>query len=131
MIAPRAESTKIALPSTEAESAALTPALSWLQKIDDEKYDASWSEAAESFRKAVAMPKWAASMESFRKPLGACEGRKLRSIAGQKNPPGAPQGDYVVMIFETNFARKQSAMETVTFERAPDGGWRASGYFIR
>ena len=45
--------------------------------------------------------------------------------------PGAPDGEYVVFQFDTQFERKRAAVETVTPMRDPDGSWRVSGYFIR
>ena len=45
--------------------------------------------------------------------------------------PGAPDGEYVVFQFDTQFERKRAAVETVTPMCDPDGSWRVSGYFIR
>jgi hypothetical protein len=45
--------------------------------------------------------------------------------------PGAPDGEYVVFQFDTQFEHKRAAVETVTPMRDPDGSWRVSGYFIR
>jgi hypothetical protein len=45
--------------------------------------------------------------------------------------PGAPDGEYVVIQFETSFENKKSAIETVTPMIEINGGWRVSGYFIK
>jgi hypothetical protein len=45
--------------------------------------------------------------------------------------PGAPDGDYVVMQFDTRFEHKQAAVETVTFLQEKQGGWKAAGYYIK
>jgi hypothetical protein len=45
--------------------------------------------------------------------------------------PGAPDGDYVVMQFDTRFANKQAAVETVTFMQEKHGTWKAVGYYIK
>jgi hypothetical protein len=47
------------------------------------------------------------------------------------NLPGAPAGQYVVMQFDSSFANKHSAVETVTFMLEEGGQWRAAGYFIK
>jgi hypothetical protein len=70
-------------------------------------------------------------MESFRKPLGDLVSRKLKSAQRATSLPGAPDGEYVVMQFDTSFAAKKTAVETVTFTHEKDGSWRASGYYIR
>jgi hypothetical protein len=45
--------------------------------------------------------------------------------------PGAPDGEYVVIQYESSFEHKQAAVETVTPMLDKDGTWRVSGYFIR
>ena len=44
---------------------------------------------------------------------------------------GAPDGEYVIITFETEFENKKSAIETVTPMMDKDGKWRVSGYFIK
>ncbi|MEW6584469.1 MAG: DUF4019 domain-containing protein, partial [Nitrospirota bacterium] len=44
--------------------------------------------------------------------------------------PGAPDGEYVVIEFETSFENKKSAVETVT-PMMDSGKWRVSGYYIK
>jgi hypothetical protein len=45
--------------------------------------------------------------------------------------PGAPDGQYVVIKFNTWFENKKSAIETVTPKMDKDGMWRVSGYYIK
>jgi len=45
--------------------------------------------------------------------------------------PGAPDGQYVVMQFDTSFTNKKTAVETVTVGPKQDGQWKASGYYIK
>jgi hypothetical protein len=45
--------------------------------------------------------------------------------------PGVPDGEYVVVQFDTSFEKKKTAIETVTPMKEPDGRWRVSGYFIK
>jgi hypothetical protein len=45
--------------------------------------------------------------------------------------PGAPDGEYVVIQYQTTFEHKNSAVETVTPMLDNDGQWRVSGYYIR
>jgi hypothetical protein len=70
-------------------------------------------------------------METFRKPLGDLASRTLKSAQAMTKLPGAPDGQYVVMQFETSFANKKSAIETVTFMLEKDGQWKSAGYFIK
>jgi len=42
-----------------------------------------------------------------------------------------PDGDYVIIQFDTSFENKKSAIETVTPMLDKDGVWRVSGYYIK
>ena len=70
-------------------------------------------------------------MNTFRKPLGDVVSRKLKSAEHMTEMPGAPDGQYVVMQFESSFANKKSAIETITFVSGKDGQWKSAGYFIK
>jgi predicted SnoaL-like aldol condensation-catalyzing enzyme len=115
----------------QTEETATASAQKWLTLIDEGKYSESWDEAAGFFRKAVQKNQWLASMEAFRKPLGALISRKLKSKKYTTSLPGAPDGKYVVIQYETSFEHKKSAIETVTPMLDKDGKWRVSGYYIK
>ena len=70
-------------------------------------------------------------MTTFRKPLGELVSRQLKSAQPMTELPGAADGQYVVMQFETSFANKKSGIETVTFVLEKDGQWKSAGYFIK
>jgi len=57
--------------------------------------------------------------------------RKVKSRQLVDKLPGAPDGKYVVIQYDTVFAGKASAVETVTPMLDRDGTWRVSGYFIK
>lgn len=116
--------------------AAVTPAAtaaaeSWLAGIDAGNYSQCWKEASALFRGGVTEAAWANSMETFRKPLGDVVSRKLSSTRLVKEMPGAPDGQFAVMQFDSSFSGQKSAVETVTFLLEKDGQWRAAGYFIK
>jgi len=70
-------------------------------------------------------------MQSVRKPLGKTLNRALKNSRYRINLPGAPEGEYVVIQFETSFENKKSAIETITPTLDKEGKWRVSGYFIK
>jgi hypothetical protein len=115
------------LPEKEVAAAAKA----WLAGIDAGNYAQSWKESAMFFRKAITENGWSAALAASRKPLGEMKSRKLLDAKSAKSLPGAPDGEYVVMQFETSFAAKDKAVETVTFMKESDGTWKAAGYFIR
>ncbi len=103
----------------------------WLALVDSGKYAESWQEAAQYFKNAVTKDQWGSAMHSTREPLGKAVSRKLRSANYATALPGAPDGEYVVIQYDSSFEHKQSAVETVTPMLDKDGKWRVSGYFIK
>jgi serine/threonine protein kinase len=113
------------------DKAAMAAAETWLAGIDAGHYADSWKEAAQFFQSSITEASWSAALTSVRKPLSEIKSRKLHSAKSVKSLPGAPDGEYVVMQFNTSFAAKEKAVETVTFLKDPNGTWKAVGYFIR
>ena len=77
------------------------------------------------------MDEWEQQVGGVRDPLGAVVSRKLKDAHYTTTLPGAPDGEYVVLEYNTSFAHKKSAIETVTPMLDKDGDWRVSGYFIK
>lgn len=127
--------TFLAVPSfagnTQKEKAALAAAEQWLGLVDAEKYAESWGNAALIFRRAVNQEQWEQSLDGVRKPLGRLLKRNVKAKSYKTSLPGAPDGEYVVIQFETSFERKKAAIETVTPMKETDGAWRVSGYYIK
>jgi hypothetical protein len=113
------------------EAAAEKSANAWLALVDEGDYEESWDDAAQFFKNAITKEKWAATVRGVRGPLGKLVSRKVKSRQYAETLPGAPDGEYVVIQYQTSFANKKSAIETVTPMLDPDGAWRVSGYFIR
>ena len=70
------------------------------------------------------------AVSSARSPLGPVRSRRLKSATATTSLPGAPDGHYVVLQFDTVFERKAAAVETV-IPMLDEGMWRVSGYFVR
>ncbi len=115
----------------DKENAAAAAAEDWLAKVDAGRYAVTWDEAAAYFKNAVSRDQWTQSLQAVRTPLGGLLSRKVKSKTYTTTLPGAPDGEYVVIQFETSFENKASAIETVTPMMDPDGRWRVSGYFIK
>ena len=122
---------QLALADSAKIQRAETVALSWLKLVDDGEYAASWDDAAAYFKKAVTKKQWKQSLNAVRKPLGTTLSRKVKSATYATSLPGAPDGEYVVIQFNTSFQNKRSAVETVTPMLEKDGKWRVSGYYIK
>lgn len=112
---------------TDAKAAATA----WLAQLDAGQYPASWTSSASAFRAAVSQDQWQQAAQQVRTPLGAVTTRTVKSAQFARTLPNAPEGEYVVIQYDTTFANKAGAVETVTPMREKDGSWKVSGYFVR
>ena len=106
-------------------------ARSWLASVDSGRYGDSWEDAAALFKQTIPKLRWETTVQSVREPLGVVVGRKIRAMNYARVLPGAPEGEYVVIQFDTRFENRPLSVETVTPMREKDGSWKVSGYFIR
>jgi hypothetical protein len=113
------------------EDLAQAAAESWLKLSDAGDGAATWEQAAKLFKGVVTKEQWTQALAGVRPPLGKVVSRKLTSRQYSEKLPGAPDGKYVVIQYETVFEKKPSAVETITPMLDPDGVWRVSGYLIR
>ena len=115
----------------DKNEAAKKSAESWLAVVDKGDYAASYDEAASIFKLAITKEDWLQKVRAARGPLGKMISRKLKLMQYETTLPGAPDGEYVVIQYDTSFENKRSAVETITPTLDKDGQWRVSGYFIR
>ena len=113
------------------EQLAQQSAESWLALVDAGKYAESWQEASQLFKAAVTVEQWNNALRASRDPFGKVLSRKVKSATYTKTLPGAPDGEYVVIKYESSFEHKQAAVETVTPMMDKDGKWSVSGYYIK
>lgn len=106
-------------------------AKAWLALTDAGEYSRSWEQAADLFRAAITKTQWEEAVRAARSPLGSLRARQLKSAVFTRTLPGAPNGAYIVIQYETRFEHRAAAMETVTPLREKDGSWKVAGYFIR
>jgi len=116
-----------AAPAKPSQVTAVTPtpddrAREWLVLVDDKNYPQSWSQAAKAFQGRQKADVWAKDADTLRAPLGAVASRGLKSIDLTRN-------NVAVIRYDTAFARKAAAVETVTlaFE---NGSWAVSDYSV-
>ena len=113
-----------------ANEQAAPSGVAWLKLIDSAKYADSWREASTYFRSRVPEKQWVTTVQTVRAPLGALVSRKQRSVTFTTTMPGSPDGNYGVIVFDTSYQNKASAMEQLTV-MAEGEKWRVAGYFIR
>ena len=110
---------------------AQTAAHTWLLGVDQGDYPKSWLEAAQPFKKAVTSAQWQTALTEARAPLGAVISRQPVLVQYKPPVPNAPTDEYVMIQYQTRFANRVTAIETVAPIRETDGLWRVSGYFVQ
>jgi hypothetical protein len=110
------------------DQTALYTSLGWLNLVDKCDYSSSWEKAAKYLQTAVSKERWQQSLTAFRKPLGRVIARELESAENTEVLLGAPDGEYIVVQYESSFEKKESAIETLALVRDKDLEWRVTGY---
>jgi hypothetical protein len=106
-------------------------ASNWLKLVDSGNYAQSWDDTGNVLKANVARDQWQELLVRNRAPLGSLISRKLKSAEYTTQLPGAPDGQYVVLQYESSFEHKNSASETVTPALDKDGKWRVCLYTVK
>lgn len=114
-----------------AEKRGVEAAETWLALIDAGDAAATWAEAALGFRSAVTPDEWADSLSKAQRPIGRPLERAFSSSEYHAELPGAPDGHYVIVRYDTRFEHKRHGTETVVLQMDADGHWRVSGYWVK
>ncbi len=96
----------------------------WLTLVDDSNYAESLKQMGTQARKADLD-----KLPAIREPLGAMSNRSLKDVTLTRTSPGMPAGQYAVVRYESNFARKAVAMETITLAMTK-AGWAVVAYRV-
>lgn len=106
-------------------------AAQWLAMLDAGQYGESWKAASSGFQSATTQDQWERKIAGLRKALGVVASRKLKSEDDTKAAPGSPEGERIVLQYDTSFAEKNDSVEIVTTMCDKDGAWRAAAYSVR
>lgn len=114
-----------------AEKPAIESAQAWLDLVDGGSFAKSWGEAAAVLKAVTSQEDFERSMRGVRTPLGKMVSRRIKSQQYATTLPGAPDGEYVVIQYDTTFENKANAVETITPMLDKEGKWKVSGYYIK
>jgi hypothetical protein len=103
----------------------------WLESIDAGNYDEAWKWTSSLTRTLETESGWIDKLKLVRNPLGKVINRKNPGTKWTRELQGAPKGSYYIFTFNTDFATKSDALETVTLIYQEDGKWRILGYSIQ
>ena len=116
-----------AQPARRPLSTAATPApddraRQWLVLVDDKNFPQSWKDAGKAFQTRQTADAWANDANNKRVPLGAVASRDLKSI-------DVSRSNVAVIRYDTSFAKKTGAVETVTLS-FENNGWAVTNYSV-
>lgn len=120
----------VAVAEPASQQPDLNAANDWIALIDNKRWAESWTAAGALFKSRMPQSNWASTIAPVREPLGAVSSRALKNITKSTSLPGAPDGEYEVIQFQTRFANKAAATETVVLSHEVTG-WKVDGYFIK
>jgi hypothetical protein len=130
------------------DSPVVSAAKKWLPLIDAGNYAESWKETATFVQANKTEADWNNYLNTNRTLLGKLISRQLVAAIPltisngvptspavsepiTAPPPVAPDGPYVLVLFQSSFTEKKVAKESVTFALEKDGQWRPVNYFIK
>jgi Protein of unknown function (DUF4019) len=111
------------------ETAARSAALHWLNLLDRGDYEEAFEWEAQDFRMARTQGQFVRYMQARRAPFGQALGRKFIGAANVHKLVGVPEGNYVSVLFKTDFEKKSETAERVILVQQ-EVGWRVIDYRI-
>ncbi len=112
------------------DSAGSIAAKEWLKIVDAGEYVESWQKSDAFFKSQVTQTEWSVALTGVRTPLGQVKSRSELGAKEYSSLSGVPDGEYLVIQFQTEFQNKTSATETLTLSKS-SGDWLPVGYFIK
>jgi hypothetical protein len=116
--------------NAEKEKAGALAAAGWLVLLDRRDWGTAWETSSSVFRSTVPLSAWMEAIPKVREPLGDFVERTQVNAMYKTTLQGRPDGEYVSVIFDSKFSKKQ-VHEIVTTVRDADGKWRVTGYSPR
>ncbi|HEV2274291.1 MAG TPA: DUF4019 domain-containing protein [Acidobacteriaceae bacterium] len=117
-------------PHASEELAAQRQALGFLQYLDQGRYPDSYAYTSRLIRAKLSQAQFGQEVQKARASLGAKQTRKLLNASYATSLPDAPSGQYVVLQYNTDFANKSNAVETLTLS-FENGYWWVAGWYVR
>ena len=116
-------------PSTPMTPTPDDRAKQWLSLVDDKNYADAYKQMGVMARGKSSEQDFAAKISNERAPLGAMASRTLKDVNAAKTLPGMRDGQYTIVRYDSSFAHKAAAVESITLE-SEHGAWSVVGYSI-
>jgi hypothetical protein len=119
-------------PVVKPDPQAVAVANKWLSVFDAGNYAEAYGMFPARVRSAgdAVEKQWVGSQRAKRTPLGRTLSRQFMKAYFARTLPGAPDGNYELLMYKTSFQHKAQATEGVTLTKE-SGQWQVSGYRVR
>ncbi len=102
----------------------------WVKLVDDVQYEASWENGSTLMKLKMPKENWVAGLQQLRRPLGTMTERKLADVRSAKDPKGLPAGDYMVLVYQTDFSDGKGRGELLTLVHENGKDWKVFTYQV-
>ncbi len=99
--------------------------------IDNQIYGGAWLDAGAAMHDIMPQRIWAEGMRATRMHLGVVKARKVISHHVTKSLKGGLSGDFMIIHYQTQFANKPMATESVTLIQHMPGQWKVISYSVK
>jgi len=110
-------------------AAATEESTHWLESLDARRYAESWANMAQVMRAGQNPENWVREVGTPRESLGRPLMRELKSADYSTEVPGAPTGEYVTVVYLTQYSHAPPVQETVLL-MMEDRSWRVAAYAV-
>ncbi|AMV72325.1 hypothetical protein DBW_1973 [Desulfuromonas sp. DDH964] len=110
------------------EAAALQSATAFLALLDQGDIAAAFDATSTYHRSSQQRERWVASIGTQRSFYGPLVNRVASKTVFKDSYPKNPDGDYVVIVFQSSFTHKRQTTEIVAVTADANGQWRVSDY---
>jgi len=118
-------------PDSGKEQLARESAERFLALVDSGKYQECWEDASALLKSKIDKEAWVKNLADSRKRTGAIQGRTKSKAVYSTHAMDSPDGEYIVLTYESNFTNYQDLKETVTVTLDSDARWKIAGYFVQ
>lgn len=111
-------------------SQAIHQAEQFISLVDNQDYQAAYNSASDIFKISTLEQGWIVERGRSDELLGHVLDRQLISVKARDSYPGLPDGDYLLVYFETRTERKAKAAEVLLLTKESDR-WAVCSYRLK
>lgn len=116
--------------ANDFDEQAIAAAHSFAESVDIGNISAAYWTGSPLLRLANAEQSWIDDTERSQRVLGRPIARNLKRIKTVSSPPGLPDDDYRIILFDTETEHKAEAAEVILLHKV-NGLWQVCSYSIR